>query len=84
MVLLTAVGLVTSIFFFVSRDIYSTAVFHNFLGVFGVVQALDASGQIGTFQSPQVPLIVMGVVTMAVLAISHWLLLEYLSSRVTL
>ena len=36
--LLTAVGLVTSAFFLVSRDIYATAVFHNFLGVFGVVR----------------------------------------------
>lgn len=74
--LLSAVGLVTSAFFLASRDIYATAVFHNFLGVFGVVKALDASGQLGTFAAPQVPLLVMGMVTVAVIAASHWLLLR--------
>ena len=74
--LLTAVGLVTSAFFLVSRDIYASAVFHNFLGVFGVVKALDASGQLGTFEAPQVPLLVMGIATVAVIAASHWLLLR--------
>ena len=34
--------------FFLSRDIYATIVFHNFLGVFGVVQALAASGRLET------------------------------------
>jgi hypothetical protein len=42
-VLLTVIGLVTSAFF-VSRDVYGTIAFHNFLGIFGVIRALKASG----------------------------------------
>lgn len=43
---LTGVGFVTSGFFFLSHDIYATIVFHSFLGVFGVAQALAASGRL--------------------------------------
>ena len=49
--LLTGVGFVTSAFFFLSRDIYATIVFHNFLGVFGVAQALAASGRLETLDA---------------------------------
>ena len=55
--LLTGVGFVTSAYFFLSRDIYATIVFHNFLGVFGVVQALAASGRLETLNSLQPTLI---------------------------
>ena len=51
--LLTGVGFVTSAFFFLSRDIYATIVFHNLPGVFGVVQALAASGRLETLDSKQ-------------------------------
>lgn len=40
---LSVIGLVTSLFFFVSRDVYGTIVFHNFMGVLGVVNALAAN-----------------------------------------
>lgn len=32
-VFLTAIGFVTSLWWFVSRDVYGTSVFHNFFGV---------------------------------------------------
>jgi hypothetical protein len=37
-VLLTVVGLVTSLFYFVSREVYGTIVFHNFAAIFGVTR----------------------------------------------
>lgn len=65
--LLTVIGLVTSVFFFVSRDVYGTIVFHNFLGIFGVIQALERSGNLGGFQSPVIPLWVMALVALGLL-----------------
>lgn len=66
-VLLTVIGLVTSAFFFVSRDVYGTIVFHNFLGILGVIRALDASGNLAIFERPVVPLLVMAVVAIGAL-----------------
>lgn len=64
---LSVIGLVTSAFFFVSRDVYATILFHNFLGVFGVVQALVAQGDTAAFETPQVPLIATALVALAIL-----------------
>lgn len=66
-VFLAAIGLVTSAFFLVSRDIYATIVFHNFLGVIGVIQSLAAAGRLGGLATPQVPLLAMAVVTLLLL-----------------
>jgi hypothetical protein len=74
--LLTVVGLGTSLFFFVSRDVYGTIVFHNFLAVFGVAQALKAAGKLDTFATLQVPLIVTALVTIVVLLAADYLLLR--------
>jgi hypothetical protein len=43
---LTGIGLVTSLWWFVSRDVYGTAILHNFFGVTGVLGALTAGGQV--------------------------------------
>jgi hypothetical protein len=74
-VFLSVIGLVTSVFFFVSRDVYGTIAFHNFLGIFGVIRALDASGNLATFERPVVPLLVIAVVAIAVVTSMHalWL-----------
>jgi hypothetical protein len=74
--LLTGVGLMTSLFFLVSRDVYATILFHNFLGVFGVVQALDAADELETFATLQPPLLAMAALTIAVLALCDWALLR--------
>lgn len=66
-VLLTAIGLLTSAFFFTSRDIYATIAFHNFLGVYGVVQALAATDKLGGFTVPQIPLLATAVASLVVL-----------------
>jgi hypothetical protein len=74
-VFLSLIGLVTSVFFFVSRDVYGTIAFHNFLGIFGVIGALDASGNLTSFERPIIPLLVMAVVAVALLVAAHilWL-----------
>jgi hypothetical protein len=74
--LLSVVGLLTSAVFYISRDVYATIVFHNFLGVFGVVQALGASGQLGAFADPQPPLLVMAAAAVAMLVLSDRILLR--------
>jgi Na+-transporting NADH:ubiquinone oxidoreductase subunit NqrB len=65
--LLTAVGLATGVFFFVSRDVYGTVAFHNWLGVFGVAQAMRASGTLDALSAPRVPLLALGAASVAVL-----------------
>ncbi len=69
--LLSVVGLATSVFFFVSRDIVGTIVFHNFLGTFGVVQALSAANALSTLERLQPALIVTAAITAGVLAAGY-------------
>lgn len=76
--LLTAVGFVTSAFFFATRDVYATIVFHNFLGMFGVVQALAARGGLETLAAPQWHLIVTAAAALAVVGLLDWRLLRKL------
>jgi CAAX prenyl protease-like protein len=66
-VFLAAIGLVTSAFFFASRDVYATIAFHNFLGVYGVVQALAAANQLDHFMTPQLPLILTALIALLLL-----------------
>jgi membrane protease YdiL (CAAX protease family) len=75
LVLLTVLGLMTSAFFLVSRDIYGTIAFHNFLGSLEVIRALDASGSLASFERPVVPLLVIAVLAIAALIAAHvlWL-----------
>jgi hypothetical protein len=74
-VILSVVGLVTSVFFFISRDVYGTIAFHNFLGIFGVIRALETSGKLSVFERPIVPILVMAVIAVALLIAEHvlWL-----------
>jgi hypothetical protein len=69
--LLSAVGLVTSAFFFASRDVAATIVFHNFLGTFGVVQALAAAKALQPLQSLQPPLLFTAGVTLVAVAAGY-------------
>jgi hypothetical protein len=65
-VFLTGIGLVTSLWWFASRDVYGTAVFHNFFGLTGVLAALKAGGLVPDQPALAVPLLVTaGVVTLA-------------------
>jgi hypothetical protein len=73
---LIAVGLVTGLYFFMSRDVYGTIVFHNFLGTFGVTQALKAAGKLDTMAALQVPLIVTALAVVVVLLATDQFLLR--------
>ena len=71
---LSMIGLLTSIFFFVSHDVYGTIVFHNFLGVFGVVGALVAQDKLSSFETLQAPLLVTALVTLLIVIALDFLL----------
>lgn len=73
---LSLIGLLTSLFFFVSHDVYATIVFHNFLGVFGVVRAVVAQDNLAAFESLQVPLIATALVALAAVIASDLLLMR--------
>ncbi len=72
---LAGIGLITSAFFIISRDVYGTIVFHSFLGTFGVTQALATTNKLGSFNQPMFPLYLMAIFTIALLIIGHkmWL-----------
>jgi hypothetical protein len=75
-VFLGVIGFVTSVFFFVSRDVYGTIAFHNFLGITGVIGALEASGNVAVFERPIIPLLIMAVIAVALLIVAHVLWLD--------
>ena len=72
---LAGIGLLTSLFFFVSRDIYGTIVFHNFFALFGVLRALSEAGKLAEFQRLSAPLLVTAGISLASLVAVHliWL-----------
>jgi hypothetical protein len=74
-VTLSVVGLATSVFFFIARDVYGTILFHNFLAVFGVVKALEATGTLAGYAEPKAALYVMALLSVLtlVLADTFWL-----------
>jgi hypothetical protein len=74
--LLTAVGLVTGAFFFISRDVYGTLIFHNFLALFGVLGTLDQSGRLGAYAAPQGALLGSAALGLAALIAVHARLLR--------
>lgn len=61
--LLGAVGLVTGVFFFATRDAVATVVFHNFLGTFGVVQALAKAQALDSLHQLQPSLLFTAALT---------------------
>ncbi|HEX5092761.1 MAG TPA: hypothetical protein VFV84_08745 [Burkholderiales bacterium] len=71
---LVGIGLATSLWFFVSRDVYGTAVFHNFFAVTGVLDALQAQGLVPEHPALATPVWIMALVaTLAVaLPAARW------------
>ena len=65
--LLTGVGVVTSLFYFVGQSAYGALVLHNFLALFGVTSALAEAGRLGTYQEPVAPLLVTALVSLTAL-----------------
>jgi hypothetical protein len=80
--LLTAVGLGTSVFFFVARDVYGTVAFHNGLALYGVATALDEAGASRGLERPNVVLLLTALGAMVLLVALHRRWLRPTSSRV--
>jgi hypothetical protein len=74
--LLSGVGVATGIFFFIGGDVYSTIVLHNAFAIRGVIQALDDSGNLERYTSPQLPLIATAIGAVAVLIIADAVLIR--------
>jgi hypothetical protein len=80
-VLLSAIGVATGIFFFIGRDMYSTIVLHNAFAVRGVIQALGDSGNLDRYASPQVPLIATAIIAVVVLVVADVVLIRPVIGR---
>jgi hypothetical protein len=79
--MLTVVGLATGAFFFIVRELYGTILFHNFLAMKGVTDALAEGGKLESFNTPQLPLIATALFTTGVLIATHLLLRRQAASQ---
>lgn len=59
-------GVVTSLVYFIGRDIYATMVFHNFFGSLGVMQSLATAGILSTYAVPRYPIIGTAIVSIVI------------------
>ncbi len=64
---LMVIGLLTSLVYFIGRDIYATIVFHNFFGALGVMQALEKSGNLAIYNQPLFPILIMALLSVITL-----------------
>jgi len=67
--LLTIISFATGIVYFIGRDIYAAIIFHNTLALFGVMQALEKSGNLISYSQPVYPLIAMALVSVFIFVI---------------
>lgn len=65
--LLSGVGLGTSVFYFMARDVYGTLVFHNLMGLYGVTASLHEGDRLMNFMQVQGPLLAMAAATILLL-----------------
>ena len=73
--MLTGIGLLTSAFFLVARDVYGTIVLHNCFGLFGVLDALRRAGRLESYTQWIPPLLATAAVALLLLVALHraWL-----------
>lgn len=72
--LLSVVGLFTSAFYFVSRDVWGTILFHNWLALIGIVGALVENEALEPFQTLIPPLFITATLAAtALVAAQYWL-----------
>ncbi len=62
------VGVSTSLFFFISHNIYGTIVFSNFQWMFGVLHGQESSGNLITYTQPMYLFYALAIVSVIVLA----------------
>lgn len=67
--MLSIIGFFTGVFYFLTRSIYGTILFHNFLGMKGVTDALAKSGRIENFKSFQIPIVATALIALIVLIV---------------
>jgi hypothetical protein len=65
---LTGIGFATSLWWFASRDVFGTVVFHNFFAVTGVLAALRAGGLVPEKPELAMPLLATALVATVALA----------------
>ncbi|MDD1718130.1 MAG: CPBP family intramembrane metalloprotease [Methanoregulaceae archaeon] len=63
-IFLSLFGIVSSLVYFIGRDIYATMVFHNFFGTLGVLQSLNVSGALPSYTEPLFPVLAMAVISL--------------------
>ena len=71
-------GLITSLVYFLGRDIYATILFHNFLGMTGVMQNVD----LDLFSQPLYPLYALVVISVVVLIAADVFFIRRLTENV--
>jgi hypothetical protein len=78
---LSFIGLFTGLFFFISRNVYATIVFHNFFGIKGVLQALDKADKLSGFEFIQLPLLITALIAVTILILMHVFVLKSKTER---
>jgi hypothetical protein len=68
---LSFIGLFTGLFFFISRNVYATVVFHNFFGIKGVIQALYKADKLSSYEEINAAVLVTGLIVVSILIIMH-------------
>jgi hypothetical protein len=66
-------GLVTSLVYFVGRDVYATILIQNFLGMIGVMRNIDLT----LFGQPLYPLYALALLSVLALVLVHWLIVRH-------
>jgi len=78
---LSFIGLFTGLFFFISRNVYATIVFHNFFGIKGVLQALDKADQLSSYEVFHPPLLITAIIALISLIVMHYFVLRSLDDK---
>jgi hypothetical protein len=65
-------GLVTSLVYFLGRDIYAAILIQNYLGMIGVMRSIDLT----YFNQPLYPLYVLTLLSILALVAVHWLMVH--------
>lgn len=64
-VLLTVIGFLTSIFFYIGKDLYSTILFHNIMATNGVLGSMDLE----TMTGPKYPLYFLMIISLIIIGL---------------
>jgi hypothetical protein len=71
-ILLMYPGILTSIVYFIGRDIYATIIFHNFQAIFGVMMGIE----LASFSRLMYPVLILATASILILIISDLLMVR--------